>query len=487
MATQHEPTKSFSASSALTVSSMALSRRSLEPITAPQENVAATPSPLRTTAQRRSTSDLASTSSLLTQLLPSSSTKRRERHYNAASAGNDLKPIANVESSLATSTRFMFQLLKPLDSGLQGKLGQPQLTRQGKAWKEHGVPTDTQLEGLPNMLDVWTTLDRGNCRTKAIKPSASIPALVATALLEASEHRLAVTDIYAWFRNSFPYYKTTVGTQWQNSLRHSLSLNGNFFLVEQDRGTSKGGLWGLTPDAAVYLEDRMKKYRSGWAKKGRRRRSTTSAKPAAATSEASTLLAAAAKIRRQPVSRRAGRRSGDFDFDPDNAAKALLTLSGFSKSSESGTYQPSTSNPLRKGGDDQSAADVTMRQSADLLMRAALELDTSVAMDSEQDDVEHVESQERTAETEQPRIITPPDPTTASQDETPGVFTFASDKSSAFPVPPRFSPRSEEAQKSASKQGPRRQLSMQEAQNMDTSAELSATAALLTLATGMST
>ena len=47
------------------------------------------------------------------------------------------------------------------------------------------------------MLDVWTTLDRGNCRTKPIKPSASIPALVATALLEASEHRLAVTDIYS--------------------------------------------------------------------------------------------------------------------------------------------------------------------------------------------------------------------------------------------------------------------------------------------------
>ena len=69
-----------------------------------------------------------------------------------------------------------------------------------------------------------------------------------------------------WFRNNFPYYKTTVGTQWQNSLRHSLSLNGNFFLVEQDRGASKGGLWALTPDAAVYLEDRMKKYRGGWVR-----------------------------------------------------------------------------------------------------------------------------------------------------------------------------------------------------------------------------
>ena len=66
--------------------------------------------------------------------------KRRERHYNAASAGQDLKPIANVESSLATSTRWMFQVLKPLDSGMQGKLGQPQLTRQGKAWREHSTP-----------------------------------------------------------------------------------------------------------------------------------------------------------------------------------------------------------------------------------------------------------------------------------------------------------------------------------------------------------
>ncbi|KAJ1988393.1 Forkhead box protein L1 [Coemansia sp. RSA 1358] len=78
------------------------------------------------------------------------------------------------------------------------------------------------------------------------KPDYSYASLIAQSLIDAPMQRRTLNGIYEWIQEHFPYYRTR--QNWQNSIRHNLSLNKGFMKVKRDEAhPGKGSFWTFTP------------------------------------------------------------------------------------------------------------------------------------------------------------------------------------------------------------------------------------------------
>ncbi|XP_067947517.1 forkhead box protein L2-like [Watersipora subatra] len=82
------------------------------------------------------------------------------------------------------------------------------------------------------------------------KPPYSYVALIATVLQESSEKKLTLKEIYQAIMNKWPYYKKN-SNNWQNSIRHNLSLNDCFMKdPKENSGGKKGNHWMISPSCS---------------------------------------------------------------------------------------------------------------------------------------------------------------------------------------------------------------------------------------------
>jgi hypothetical protein len=83
------------------------------------------------------------------------------------------------------------------------------------------------------------------------KPSMSYAQLIAEALNNAPEKTLVLSDIYKAINARYPYYELET-RGWQNSLRHTLTLNKSFVKEQKDRTDLKRGwLWKLAEGHSI--------------------------------------------------------------------------------------------------------------------------------------------------------------------------------------------------------------------------------------------
>ncbi len=77
------------------------------------------------------------------------------------------------------------------------------------------------------------------------KPPVSYAGLLALVLDDLPGGRGTLQDIYRHITEHFPFYAKSSSIQWQNSIRHNLSLHEEFIRFEKDSG--RGGLWTVKP------------------------------------------------------------------------------------------------------------------------------------------------------------------------------------------------------------------------------------------------
>ncbi|XP_033112874.1 forkhead box protein B2-like [Anneissia japonica] len=88
---------------------------------------------------------------------------------------------------------------------------------------------------------------------KETKPIFSYIALIAKAILNSSESRLLLSDIYQYIMDNYPYYRNN-DRSWRNSIRHNLSLN-ECFIKSGRSNDGRGHFWAIHP---ANVEDFMR-------------------------------------------------------------------------------------------------------------------------------------------------------------------------------------------------------------------------------------
>ncbi|CCJ29579.1 unnamed protein product, partial [Pneumocystis jirovecii] len=88
-----------------------------------------------------------------------------------------------------------------------------------------------------------------NISTKEhIKPDLSYASLIAQAILSSPTKKMTLSDIYEWITQTYKYYKYAQNG-WQNSIRHSLSLNKVFKKIfRKDGEPGKGSFWTINSE-----------------------------------------------------------------------------------------------------------------------------------------------------------------------------------------------------------------------------------------------
>ncbi|KAF9183288.1 hypothetical protein BGZ51_004144 [Haplosporangium sp. Z 767] len=136
-------------------------------------------------------------------------------------------------------THFVISDLKNMDVNRKS-------SEQSESWSE------TRQEDF----DELSARARASARASALasqsvteKPEVSYTDMISQAILESSELKLTLADIYAWIMHNYPYYRYS-NSGWQNSIRNKLSLNKAFLKMERGPGDpGKGCFWALQLDA----------------------------------------------------------------------------------------------------------------------------------------------------------------------------------------------------------------------------------------------
>ena len=77
------------------------------------------------------------------------------------------------------------------------------------------------------------------------KPPYSYSQLILQAISQSPENQITLSDIYTYINQNYPCYKIS-DRGWQNSIRHTLSVNSNFIKVPKP-GPGHGGFWTIDP------------------------------------------------------------------------------------------------------------------------------------------------------------------------------------------------------------------------------------------------
>jgi hypothetical protein len=94
-----------------------------------------------------------------------------------------------------------------------------------------------------------------NCK---VKPPYSYTYLITSAINSTTRKRMALSEIYQWIRDNYPYYRTAA-PGWKNSVRHNLSLNKNFVKVARRKDEpGKGSYWALANFTGQHADSNRK-------------------------------------------------------------------------------------------------------------------------------------------------------------------------------------------------------------------------------------
>ncbi|KAL8714132.1 MAG: hypothetical protein Q9220_001860 [cf. Caloplaca sp. 1 TL-2023] len=98
------------------------------------------------------------------------------------------------------------------------------------------------------MVESSEQIDYRSDATRDLKPTIPYSVMITQAILSKPDEKITLSDIYEWIKAHFAYYRYLT-TNWQNSIRHNLSLNPAFDKTARKSGDQgKGMMWYLKQD-----------------------------------------------------------------------------------------------------------------------------------------------------------------------------------------------------------------------------------------------
>ncbi|ORX91738.1 hypothetical protein K493DRAFT_409193 [Basidiobolus meristosporus CBS 931.73] len=120
------------------------------------------------------------------------------------------------------------------------------------------LPCTPATEILPYQVPFHAHNPQGNYaftpKGLVLEPDFTYASLIAQAILNSPDQRLLLQDIYAYIKKHYTYYQYC-SKQWQNSIRHNLSLHRAFDQLPKEKGTpGKGSYWIVKEDYKQFFK-----------------------------------------------------------------------------------------------------------------------------------------------------------------------------------------------------------------------------------------
>lgn len=97
---------------------------------------------------------------------------------------------------------------------------------------------------------------------KYVKPKMSYAQLIGEAIMHSKDRQLTLSELYAEINKRHPYYSLN-NKNWQNSIRHNLTLNKSFTKVPRNTTEGRGSYWTMEPGAESVIFKRQARASSG--------------------------------------------------------------------------------------------------------------------------------------------------------------------------------------------------------------------------------
>ncbi|KAK9711900.1 transcription factor [Basidiobolus ranarum] len=121
------------------------------------------------------------------------------------------------------------------------------------------LPSTPVTEMFPFEIPFQSHNPQRNCaytpKGLVLEPDFTYASLITQAILNSPEQRLLLQDIYAYIKQHYTYYQYC-SKQWQNSIRHNLSLHRAFDQLPKEKGTpGKGSYWIVKEDYQKFFKN----------------------------------------------------------------------------------------------------------------------------------------------------------------------------------------------------------------------------------------
>ncbi|KAF4092332.1 hypothetical protein AMELA_G00019620 [Ameiurus melas] len=122
------------------------------------------------------------------------------------------------------------------------------------------TPGKPRATAVPALCTLPSLVAHGHCPDEVdyktnphIKPLYSYATLICMAIQASKKSKVTLSCIYQWITDNFCYF-CHADPNWQNSIRHNLSLNKCFIKVPRQKDEpGKGGFWKIDPEYAEHL------------------------------------------------------------------------------------------------------------------------------------------------------------------------------------------------------------------------------------------
>ncbi|KAI0441951.1 hypothetical protein F4803DRAFT_551630 [Xylaria telfairii] len=178
-----------------------------------------------------------------------------------------------MPSEIFGGSSFQFRPeIEPETTGIS--TGTPTASRSPEG--SPGLPVHEEVVQMGDNIAGFLQFNNGEMPAPGDKPEGIAKAkveepyakLIQRALMSAKGNKMALQEIYNWFRENTDKANNNGGKGWQNSIRHNLSMNAAFVKCERDLGPSctdlkKSTVWELADWAVQNGVQSTTRYRKG--------------------------------------------------------------------------------------------------------------------------------------------------------------------------------------------------------------------------------